>query len=99
MDAIVNATAEKTSDLPNVSITWERTIESQRTYNNGNSCRLSEKENTPMDKWHPERADQNRLTSPLRDMIALFADSELQNSSTYQNQCFRQRVASWHSDS
>lgn len=29
MDAIVNATAEKTSDLPNVSITWERAIESE----------------------------------------------------------------------
>lgn len=28
MDVIVNAIAEKTSDLPNVSITWERTIES-----------------------------------------------------------------------
>lgn len=65
MDAIVNATAEKTSDSPNVSITWERTIESQKTDNNGNPCRLSEKENTPMDKWHPERVHQNRLTSPL----------------------------------
>lgn len=67
MDAIVNATAEKTSDSPNVSITWERTIESQKTDNNGNPCRLSEKENIPMDKWHPERVHQNRLTSPLRE--------------------------------
>lgn len=30
MDAIVNAIAEKTSYLPNVSITWKRTIESQK---------------------------------------------------------------------
>lgn len=30
MDAIVNAIAEKTSDSPNVSITWERAIESQK---------------------------------------------------------------------
>ena len=26
-----------------------------------------EKENTPMDKWYPERVHQNRLTSPLRE--------------------------------
>lgn len=67
MDAIVNAIAEKTSDSPNVSITWERAIESQKTDNNGNPCRISEKENATMDKWHPERVHQNRQTSPLRE--------------------------------
>lgn len=67
MEVIVNTIAEKTSDLPNVSITWERAIESQKTDYNGNPCRLSEKENIPMDKWHPERVHQNRQTSPLQE--------------------------------